>query len=182
MGFRSVAFAVTLALASLRAGRPSVPDLVAVLCSTAVVAAQVVSGSMHGTVSADPERIEQASVDVWFDAGALRVTGKGEPGADVPSVQENMLAGAVEAFRQGSTGLASEMRLLFSRPWGFEPANMTVPAYLWYGDDDRLVPPAVGRYLESVLPNASLTVCPSEGHLLYHTHWEEILKTLAPQP
>jgi len=52
---------------------------------------EVVSGSMHGTVSADPERIEQASVDVWFDAGALRVTGKGEPGADVPSVQENML-------------------------------------------------------------------------------------------
>lgn len=52
---------------------------------------EVVSGGLHGTVSADPERVEQASVDVWFDAGALRVTGKGEPAGDVPSVQETML-------------------------------------------------------------------------------------------
>ena len=56
---------------------------------------EVVSGGMHGTVSADPERIEQASVDVWFDAGALRVTGKGEPAADIPSVQETMLSSQV---------------------------------------------------------------------------------------
>jgi polyisoprenoid-binding protein YceI len=52
---------------------------------------EVVSGGMHGTVSADLEHIEQASVDVWFDAGALRVTGKGEPAGDIPSVQETML-------------------------------------------------------------------------------------------
>ena len=95
------------------------------------------------------------------------------------AVRDNMLAGAVEAFRQGSGGLAAEMRLLFAGRWGFNPEDVTVPVELWYGDDDRLVPVAVGRYLESVLPKASLTVYPGEGHLLYHTHWDEILTTLA---
>lgn len=52
---------------------------------------EVVTGGLHGTVSVDPEHLEQASVDVFFDAAALRVTGKGEPAGDIPSVQENML-------------------------------------------------------------------------------------------
>jgi len=98
-----------------------------------------------------------------------------------PAVRDNMLAGAVEAVRQGPRGLAAELRLLFAGHWGFNPEDVTVPAQLWYGDDDQLVPVAVGRYLASVLPDAALTVYPGEGHLLYHTHWDEILKSLARQ-
>jgi polyisoprenoid-binding protein YceI len=77
---------------------------------------EVVSGGMHGTVSADPEHLEQASVDVFFDAGALRVTGKGEPPGDVPSVQETMLGpGVLDAGRHPgihflSTAVASVRR------------------------------------------------------------------------
>jgi len=94
------------------------------------------------------------------------------------AVHDNLLAGAVEALRQGPGGLAAEMRLLFARPWGFQPEDVRRPVHLWYGDDDRMVPAGVGRYLASVLPDASLTVYPGEGHLLHHTHWDEILKTL----
>jgi polyisoprenoid-binding protein YceI len=52
---------------------------------------EVVGGAPQGTVSADPERLQQASVDVSFSAPALRVTGKGEPAGDVPKVQQAML-------------------------------------------------------------------------------------------
>ena len=45
------AAAVTLVLAALRAGRPTVIDLVAVLCSTLVVAAQVVSAGMRWSIA-----------------------------------------------------------------------------------------------------------------------------------
>ena len=38
-----------------------------------------------------PERIAQSSVDLTFDAGALRVTGQGEPAGDVPQVQAAMV-------------------------------------------------------------------------------------------
>src|SRR4051794_723964 len=38
---------------------------------------QVVAGTLRGTATFDPERLAQSSVDLTFDAGALRVTGKG---------------------------------------------------------------------------------------------------------
>ena len=37
-----------------------------------------------------PTRIARSSVEVTFDAAALRVTGKGEPAKDVPEVQSAM--------------------------------------------------------------------------------------------
>ena len=52
---------------------------------------QVVAGTLRGTATFDLERLAQSSVDVLFDAGALRVTGKGEPPEDVPQVQATMV-------------------------------------------------------------------------------------------
>ena len=53
---------------------------------------QVVAGTFRGTATFDPERLAQSSVDLTFDAGALRVTGKGEPPEDVPQVQSTMVS------------------------------------------------------------------------------------------
>src|SRR3954447_8729057 len=52
---------------------------------------QVVAGTFRGTATFDPERLAQSSVDLTFDAGALRVTGKGEPPQDVSQVQATMI-------------------------------------------------------------------------------------------
>jgi polyisoprenoid-binding protein YceI len=55
---------------------------------------EVVAGTFHGSATFDPERLAQSSqpaVDVTFDAGALRVSGQGEPAADVPQVQAAMV-------------------------------------------------------------------------------------------
>jgi len=52
---------------------------------------QVVAGAFRGIATFDPERLGQSSVDLTFDAGALRVTGKGEPPEDVPQVQATMV-------------------------------------------------------------------------------------------
>lgn len=51
----------------------------------------VVAGTFRGTATFDPERFGQSSVDLTFDAGALGVTGKGEPPEDVPQVQATMV-------------------------------------------------------------------------------------------
>jgi polyisoprenoid-binding protein YceI len=51
---------------------------------------QVLAGTFRGTATFDPARLAQSSVDVTFDAGALRVSGKGEPPEDVPQVQATM--------------------------------------------------------------------------------------------
>jgi polyisoprenoid-binding protein YceI len=54
---------------------------------------QVVAGTFRGTATFDPQRLgqsSQSSVDLTFDAGALRVSGQGEPPEDVPQVQATM--------------------------------------------------------------------------------------------
>jgi polyisoprenoid-binding protein YceI len=52
---------------------------------------EVVAGALRGTATFDPVRPLQASVDLTFDAGALRVLGQGEPPEDVPQVQAAMV-------------------------------------------------------------------------------------------
>jgi hypothetical protein len=42
-----------------------------------------------------------------------------------PEIRANLLAGAVEAMRQGPRGPAAELQLLFGRPWGFRPQDVT---------------------------------------------------------
>jgi polyisoprenoid-binding protein YceI len=74
---------------------------------------EVVAGAFRGTATFDPERPAQSSVDLTFDAGTLRVTGQGEPPADVPQVQAAMVgptcldAGRFPAIRFVSTSVAA---------------------------------------------------------------------------
>jgi pimeloyl-ACP methyl ester carboxylesterase len=74
--------------------------------------------------------------------------------------------------------LALEMQLLFARPWGFAPSDITTPTQLWYGSDDTLTPPQMGRYLERELTGAALVVYADEGHMAAFTHWPEIVSAL----
>jgi pimeloyl-ACP methyl ester carboxylesterase len=109
-------------------------------------------------------------------------------GRDLPASDRAALAGqgalgalldaAVEATRQGAAPLATEMRLMFARPWGFAPEEVKTPTHLWYGADDTLAPPAAGRYLEREFPRAELTIVPGEGHMAAFTHWDDIVAAL----
>jgi pimeloyl-ACP methyl ester carboxylesterase len=110
--------------------------------------------------------------------------GKGLPDTDrraleEPLIRANLLAGAVEAVRQGSRGLATDMQLFLARPWGFGLEEIRVPVHLWYGDADTLVPPQMGQYLAAKIQGSHLTLYPGEGHMIFYRHWNEILATLA---
>ena len=98
-----------------------------------------------------------------------------------PSVRRTMLDAAVEATRQGSRGLATERQLMFSRPWGFDPADIRMRTLLWYGAEDTLAPPQMGEHLAATIPDGRLTVYPGEGHMALFTHWSEILRGLAAE-
>jgi len=69
-----------------------------------------------------------------------------------------------EAYRQGSAGVADDLRLI-ARPWGFRPHAVTVPVDLWQGLRDRNVPPAMGRALAEALPHCRAHFVAAEGHL-----------------
>jgi polyisoprenoid-binding protein YceI len=52
---------------------------------------QVVAPIQRAVVVLDPDHPESASVELTFEAAALRVTGRGEPAGDVPKVQQAMV-------------------------------------------------------------------------------------------
>ena len=88
-----------------------------------------------------------------------------------------------EGIRQGLAGVAADIVASSVAPWGFEPADVTVPVRLWYGGDDELVPPEHGAYWAGALPTAELTTVPGVGHFLPLVAWGRILAAVkAVQP
>jgi pimeloyl-ACP methyl ester carboxylesterase len=82
-----------------------------------------------------------------------------------------------QAMRQASRGPAWDA-FLYARPWNFDLTSIDMPVYAWYGLEDLIVPPAMGRYLERTLPNCAMHFCPGEGHFsLVFRHLGEIFDT-----
>lgn len=55
--------------------------------------------------------------------------------------------------------------ILFTRPWGFDAADVTVPVRWWHGDSDHIIPHAHGVHMASRLPDARFETISGESHL-----------------
>ncbi len=68
-----------------------------------------------------------------------------------------------EAFATGGEGwFEDDLQLV--EPWGFELGAVRCEVQLWHGADDRMVPPAHGRYLAAQLPRCESRFVEGEGH------------------
>jgi pimeloyl-ACP methyl ester carboxylesterase len=104
---------------------------------------------------------------VWGPADAEVLSGPAGPVID---------DAVAEATR--STGAMGEEYRAWTRPWGFEPAEVTVPVVVWQGDMDRWVPPDLAGQLADVVTDGGVRTCPGEGHLLLARHWGDVLDDL----
>jgi pimeloyl-ACP methyl ester carboxylesterase len=77
---------------------------------------------------------------------------------------EDMVASFAEALRPGVEGWVED-DLAFARPWGFDLAEISVPATIWQGSEDLMVPFAHGQWLASHVPGALVHLEDGEGHL-----------------
>jgi len=129
--------------------------------------ARLIMWSMARQVRRRPERLLDALAQAMspVDAAVVRR----------PEVREVLGADIAEAFRQGSRGAALDVVLL-GRPWGFRLDTITSEVLLWQGEDDTLVPSAMGRHLASKISNCRATFFPGEGHLLVVDHMPEIVQ------
>jgi len=60
--------------------------------------------------------------------------------------------------------------------WDIDVTAVACPVRLYYGDRDRLVPPAHGRWLADRIPHATLITLPGAGHgTASFGHWDEVL-------
>ena len=77
---------------------------------------------------------------------------------------EDMAASLREAIRQGVEGWLDD-DLAFARPWGFALEEISVPAMIWQGSADLMVPFSHGQWLASRLPGAAAHLEEGQGHL-----------------
>lgn len=82
------------------------------------------------------------------------------------------------ALRQ-SEGMVEEY-LVESRPWGFTLDQVRVPATLWQGTEDQLVPPQWVEILAAALPDARVNVVAGAGHFVAYDRWAEVLAGALP--
>jgi pimeloyl-ACP methyl ester carboxylesterase len=82
-----------------------------------------------------------------------------------------------EAFKQGTKAAVQDL-LLYTSEWHFDLSKINARVFLFYGEIDRAVPLAMGKYYESKIQGSILKVYPHQGHLISVTHAEDILKTL----
>lgn len=76
---------------------------------------------------------------------------------------EDLAANFREAVRTGVDGWLDD-DLAFTRPWGFDLGEISVPTMIWHGTADLAVPFSHGKWLVSQLPSASAHLEEGEGH------------------
>jgi pimeloyl-ACP methyl ester carboxylesterase len=77
---------------------------------------------------------------------------------------EDMSAAFGEGLRNGVDGWVDD-DLAFVKPWGFDLNAIAIPAFVWQGSEDLMVPFAHGQWLAAHIPGAVAHLEKGEGHL-----------------
>lgn len=94
-----------------------------------------------------------------------------------PELMETFVRDFPEAYRQGGRGAAHDIYVV-CQPWGFLPQEISARTFVWQGEADPNVPPAMGRYLAEAIPDCEATFVPGAGHMLFYTHFESIARQI----
>lgn len=97
-----------------------------------------------------------------------------------PEVTATLAEDLREAFRAGADGAAHELELLTS-PWDFDPAEVTMPVYLWHGEADRSVLAESGRMLAALIPDCRTVFIQQAGHFAIVDLMDEVTEALFPE-
>lgn len=131
------------------------------------------------------ERLAREAVEA-VQAGTVPIPAQYElPSADVAALQARLsdpgyVNRTIAANRHGVDGWIDDC-IALTRPWGFDPADITVPVSIWYGPDDVLCPISHAQWLLSHIPGAERHELPS-GHMLDDDELDAIYRWLLDTP
>ena len=90
----------------------------------------------------------------------------------------SLITSSKEAFRQGASGPAQEMRLVVNA-WGFNLEDINIPIGIWHGKLDVQVPLSHAEMFRDKLPNAKLRFCEKDAHIsILYNHVDEIFQSV----
>lgn len=81
-----------------------------------------------------------------------------------PDIAKVMTEAITECFRNGIWGWGDD-DVAFTKPWGFDPATITVPTAVWWGTKDVLVPPRHGEWIAKIVPKSIVRIDDAGGHM-----------------
>lgn len=93
-----------------------------------------------------------------------------------PEVRKALSEALYEGLARGR-GAVQDVTL-FTRPWNVDVSQVSAPAHLWYGTDDRSAPPVAAAYLGAALPNCRTIELAGAGHCWVFANLETVLATL----
>jgi pimeloyl-ACP methyl ester carboxylesterase len=94
-----------------------------------------------------------------------------------PDIKAMLMDNYQEATRMGVRGFAREAAIL-SNAWAFRIEEITMPVWLWHGEEDANVSLSAARYLAQTIPQCHAKFLPGEGHWLFLKRWQEIVAPL----
>lgn len=78
-------------------------------------------------------------------------------------IRSMLLATYAEALRTSAYGWIDDAVAFYS-PWGFDPADVTVPVLVWHGAGDVFSPASHARWLARTIPDATMVVQAGAAH------------------
>ncbi len=115
--------------------------------------------------------------DVAYRILAQRVTASDRLLIARAEVRANLRAALREGLTPGISGALQDLRL-FCDPWRINLEKIDVPAMLWQGSDDTIVPPDAAYALARMLPDCRLEVARGAGHYWGFGQFAAILDTV----
>jgi pimeloyl-ACP methyl ester carboxylesterase len=89
-------------------------------------------------------------------------------------VRANLQMAVREGLRTGIEGALQDLRL-YCGPWNLPLAEIDVPALVWQGSDDTIVPADAAYHLVGALPNCRLEVIEGAGHYWVFGGFDRVL-------
>ncbi|NUP08337.1 MAG: alpha/beta hydrolase [Polyangiaceae bacterium] len=126
----------------------------------------------------------RSSLDAMTAEPTSAIRGIGRGASDERALQDPHIVATLEVMlREGlktADGVAADIVAGVVVPWGIDLSTITAPVACFYGEDDRIAPPAHGAWYASKLRHATVRLFPEAGHLLPLTHWDEVLAAVVP--
>ncbi len=180
-----------IATASLIPDRVALLALVSPVGPVAECRRQVRMSRMHRLIFTRMGRMPPAcamffwslrNVVRWSPGLAYRVLKKRVAPADRDilsraEVKANLQQAIREGLKPGIKGALQDLRL-FCAPWGLPLAEIDVPAVVWQGSDDTIVPPNAAYHLAAQLPHCRLDVIQEAGHYWGFGNFARVLDTV----
>lgn len=114
---------------------------------------------------------------VWWDMPVDGVSAKVRGFSD-RTADEGARAFFIAGQRGDARGVAREYRRFCDPPARVE--NLLAPAFFYYGEADRLVPPSHGEFwARQVKGKVTFRRYPGEGHDVQYRHWDQVLLDIA---